>query len=172
MPMQPRKMSEIMKEMLERLLRHPDASPSSEAAHVALIFANIAWNETVGLIHSRDKYRSAWEQIEADYPEMWSEFKSNDVNAMLDELIVYKKKHYANDRRRILICGIPNGKIHVEWLAPAAPGVDSKWEMELFGLVKTGQQTQAVKFLQTTRGLNRHDAEAEVANVAVKLGVV
>jgi len=103
---------------------------------------------------------------------MWSEFKSNDVNAMLDELIVYKKKHYANDRRRILICGIPNGKIHVEWLAPAAPGVDSKWEMELFGLVKTGQQTQAVKFLQTTRGLNRHDAEAEVANVAVKLGVV
>jgi hypothetical protein len=35
-------MSEIMKEMSERLLRHPDAAHSSEAVHVALMFANIA----------------------------------------------------------------------------------------------------------------------------------
>lgn len=48
---QPRKMSEIMKEMSERLLRNPDGIPSAEAAHVALMFANIAWNETVGLDH-------------------------------------------------------------------------------------------------------------------------
>ena len=40
-------MSEIMKGMSERLLRHPDAAHSSEAAHVALMFANIAWNKTV-----------------------------------------------------------------------------------------------------------------------------
>ena len=43
-----RSMSEIMKNMSERLLRNPDSVPSSEAAHVALMFANIAWNETVG----------------------------------------------------------------------------------------------------------------------------
>lgn len=171
MKRQPRKMSEIMKEMSERLLRHPDAAHSSEAAHVALMFANIAWNECVGLGGVREGYRSAWESIEADNPEMWSEFKSNDVNAMLEELVEYKKKHYANDRRRILLCGIPNGKIRVEWLAPAAPGVDSKWEMELYGLVKTGQYKKAVKFLQKTRGLNRQAAEAEVANTAFKLGM-
>jgi hypothetical protein len=73
---QPRKMSEIMKEMSERLLKKPDAVHSSEAAHVALMFANIAWNETVGLVPARKGYRSAWESIEAENPEMWSEFKS------------------------------------------------------------------------------------------------
>ena len=49
-----RKMSEIMKQMSERLLRHPDAAHSSEAAHVALMFANIAWNESVGRCNSTD----------------------------------------------------------------------------------------------------------------------
>jgi len=54
------------------LLRNPGGVPSSEAAHVALI-ANIAWNETVGLGHARKGYRSAWEMIEAENPELWSE---------------------------------------------------------------------------------------------------
>ena len=49
MPDQPGKMSDIMKEIMERLLRDPQAVPSSEAAHVALYFANVAWNERVGL---------------------------------------------------------------------------------------------------------------------------
>jgi len=67
-------MSEIMKEMAERLLRHPSEVPSSEAAHVALMFANIAWNECVGLDRAREDYRSAWEPIESENPELWNEF--------------------------------------------------------------------------------------------------
>jgi len=74
MTAQPRKMSEIMKEMAERLLRHPSEVPSSEAAHVALMFANIAWNECVGLDRAREDYRSAWEPIESENPELWNEF--------------------------------------------------------------------------------------------------
>ena len=70
MPRQPRKMSEMLKEMSERLLRHPDAAHSSEAAHVALFFANVAWNECVGLDHAREGYRNVWEAIEADNPEL------------------------------------------------------------------------------------------------------
>ncbi len=91
MSKQPRKMSEIMKEMSETLLRNPSGVPSSEAAHVALFFANAAWNECVGLDHCRDSYRNVWETIEADNPELWNEFKSNDINAMIDELVQYKK---------------------------------------------------------------------------------
>ena len=125
MTAQPCKMSEIIKEMSERLLRHPSEVPSSEAAHVALLFANAAWNESVGLGDSREGYRSVWETIEAENPELWNEFKSNDINAMIDELIQYKKNRYPNDRRRILTCGIPHGKIRVEWLKAAAPGIDS-----------------------------------------------
>ena len=67
MSKQTRKMSEILKEMADQLFKDPGAVPSSEAAHVALMFANIAWNETIGLDHPREAYRSAWEVIEA----MW-----------------------------------------------------------------------------------------------------
>ena len=168
---QPRKMSEVMKEMSAHLLRNPDGVPSSEAAHVALMFANIAWNETVGLVHARNGYRSAWESIEAENPEMWSEFKSNDLDAMIDELVQYKKQHYPNDQRRIITCGIPDGNVRVEWLNPAAPGVDSQWEMTLYGLVRTGAREKAIQFLSETRRMSRNDAAKKVLAVAAELGI-
>lgn len=168
---QHRKMSEIMKEMSERPLRQPDAAHSSEAAHVALMFANFAWNETVGLGYAREGYRSAWEVIEAENPEMWSEFKSNDIDLMIDELIEYKQQHFPGDQRRILTCGIPNGNIRVEWLPPVAPGVDSKWEMRLYGLVRTGEREQAIEFLRETRRLSRNDAAKQVKKIASDLGI-
>ena len=171
MPGQPRKMSEIMKEMSEQLLRNPVGVPSSEAAHAALMFANIAWNTTVGLGHPTEGYRSAWEQIEAENPEMWSEFKSNDVDAMIDELVQFKKQHYPDDQRRILTCGIPDGSIRVEWLNPVALGVDSQWEMTLYGLVRTGTQEKAIQFLKETRRMSRTDAAKKVLAVAAELGI-
>jgi hypothetical protein len=171
MPEQARKMSEIMKEMSERLLRNPRSIPSSEAAHVALFFANAAWNESVGLDHAREGYRRVWETIEAENPALWNEFKSNDINAMIDELIRYKKTNYPNDRRRILTCGIPHGNIRVEWLPPAAPGVDPKWEMQLYGLVRTGEKEKAIRFLQETRHMSRQDASKRVSEIADELGI-
>jgi hypothetical protein len=119
-------MSEMLQEMSEVLLCNPHVPPSSEAAHVALFFANVAWNECVGLDHAREGYRNVWETIEADNPTLWNEFKSNDIDGMIDELVKYKQEHFADDKRRILTCGIPDGRIRVEWLNEAAPGVDSK----------------------------------------------
>jgi hypothetical protein len=171
MPAQPRKLSEIMKEMSETLLRNPGGVPSSEAAHVALFVAHVAWNESVGLDHPREGHRNVWETIEAENPALWDEFKSSDVYAMIDELIQYKKVHYPGDRRRILTCGIPDGKIRVEWLNPAAPGVDSKWEMQLYGLVRTGQKDKAIHFLQETRRMTRNEASRRVSEIAVELGL-
>lgn len=171
MSRQTRKMSEILKEMAEQLLKDPGAVPSSEAAHVALMFANFAWNETVGLDHPREGYRSAWGVIEAENPQMWDEFKSRDVDAMIDELVRFKRRHHPDDRRRILTCGIPDGKIRVEWLPPAGPGVDVKWETRLYGLVRTGAREQAVQFLRETRGMSRRDAQRRVATVAAELGI-
>ena len=63
-----RKMSEVMKEMSETLLGNPAGVPSSEAAHVALFFANVAWNESVGIDGAREGYRKVWETIEARIP--------------------------------------------------------------------------------------------------------
>jgi hypothetical protein len=168
---QTKKMSEMMKEMSERLLRNPDAAHSPEAAHVALMFANIAWNKTVGLGQPRNHYRSAWEMIEAENPEMWSEFKSNDVDAMIDQLIEYKQQHFADDQRRILTSGIPNGNIRVEWLPPVVPGVDSKWEMQLYALVRTGEREQAIEFLRETRRWSRKNAAKQVKKISSDLGL-
>ena len=169
MTAEPRKMSIIMKEMSVILFRHPNQVPSSEAAHVALFFANVAWNESIGLGESREGYRNVWETIESDNPELWNEFKSNDIDAMIDELVRYKKKQYPDDRRRILTCGIPAGKIRVEWLNAAVPGVDAKWEMRLYGLVRTGEREKAIRFLQETRGMSRSEAVKRVVAVAVEL---
>ncbi|HQU44328.1 MAG: hypothetical protein B7Z73_08550 [Planctomycetia bacterium 21-64-5] len=170
MEQQPKKMSGMLKEMAERLLRDPDAVPSSEAFNVALMFANIAWNETVGLGHARQGYRSAWKMIEAENPALWNELKSNDVDAMIDELVGFKEKHFPDDKRRILACGTtPETNVRVEWMAPAAPGVDSKWEMHLVGLVRTGEREQAIQFLQKTVRMSRKDALTKVASVAAQL---
>lgn len=173
MPYQPRKMSDMLTEMSEVLLRNPSKVPSSEAAHVALFFANVAWNESSGLDHAREGYRNVWETIEADNPALWNEFKSNDIDGMIDELVRYKKKHFPDDRRRILTCGgTPHGTIRVEWLPPAVPGVDSKWEMRLYGLVRTGEREQAIHFLQETGGVPRREATKQVAKIAADLGML
>jgi hypothetical protein len=164
-------MSEIMMEMAEALLRNPGGVPSSEAAHVALFFANLAWNESVGLDHAREGYRNVWETIEAENPALWDELKTSDIDALIDELVRHKQAHYPDDRRRILTCGIPDGKVRVEWLPPAAPGVDSKWEMQLYGLVRTGQKDKAIRFLQGTRRMSRKEAAQRVAVIAAELGM-
>jgi hypothetical protein len=165
------KMSEMMKAMAEHLLRDPKAVPSSEAMHVALFFANAAWNESLGLSGPREGYRHVYQTMAASRPDMWNEFRSNDVDAMIDELVRYKKEHYPDDLRRILTCGIPNGNIRVEWLPPAKPGVDSKWEMNLYGLVRTGEKQTAIDFLRTSRGLTPSEAAKQVAAVAAELGI-
>jgi hypothetical protein len=169
MPATPRKLSEVMKEMSQSLLRNPRRVPSAEAAHVALLFAHVAWNESVGLDHTREGYRNVWETIEAENLALWDEFKSSDISAMIDELVRYKQTHYPDDRRRILVCGMVPGKVHVEWLNPAAPGVDSKWEMQLYGLVRTGRKDKAIRFLQDTRRLSRTEASKRVAQAAAEL---
>ena len=171
MATKPGKMSDIMLEMAQVLLREPSKVPTSEAMHAALFFANIAWNDCVGLVHPRDGYRNVWETFEEDNPALWNELKSNDINAMIDELVGYKKQHYPEDRRRILTCGIPDGKIRVEWVPPAAPGIDAQWEMRLFGLVRTGEKEMAVRFLQETRGMSRKEASRRVAEIAALLGI-
>ncbi len=166
-----RSMSGIMEEMSRLLFREPDHIPTEQAACVAVFFATAAWNESVGLDHDREGYQHVWGNIEADHPGLWSELKSTDVDDMIDELIGYKQAHYGDDQRRILRCGIPDSRIRVEWLPPVAPGVDSKWEMRLHGMVLTGKTEQAIRYLQETRALTRAAASALVSVISTQLGV-
>ena len=83
----------------------------------------------------------------------------------------YKQKHFRNDQRRILTCGIPDGKVRVEWLAAAGSGVDSKWEMQLYGLVRTGAREKAIQFLRDTRRMSRSEAVKQLKKIASDLGL-
>ena len=149
---QPRKMSDIMKEMTERLFRNPDVAHSSEAFHVALFFANVAWNGCVGLVHDRESYRNVWETIEANNPKLWNELKSNDIDAMIDELVQYRSPASPTTSDGFSLAVAPRKGRYVEWLPPVSPGMDAKWEMQLYGLVRTGQPEKAMRFLKKTRG--------------------
>ena len=97
MATKPGKMSDIMLEMAQVLLREPSRVPSSEAMYAALFFANVAWNECVGLHHPREGFRNVWETFEDENPSLWNELKSNDINAMIDKLVRYKQAHYPDD---------------------------------------------------------------------------
>jgi hypothetical protein len=82
-----------------------------------------------------------------------------------------KKANHPDDRRRILTCGRIGDKIHINWLDAAAPGVDSKWEMRLYGLVHTGMTEEAIRFLQETRRMSRVEAVIQVKKIASDLGL-
>lgn len=165
-------MSDIMTEMTDRLYRNPEAAHSSEAFHAALFFANAAWNECVGLGAEREGYSNIWQAMEAENPDLWDELKSKDIDVMIDELVEYKKAHYPDDRRRILTCGgTPHGTLRVEWLPPAAPGVDAKWETQLYGLVRTGAEKEAIRFLKKTRKMSQSEARMKVAKIRMQLGM-
>jgi hypothetical protein len=49
--------------------------------------------------------------------------------------------------------------------------MDSKWEMQLYGLVRTGEKAKAIRFLQGTRRMTRTEAVKQVKKIASDLGL-
>lgn len=96
---------------------------------------------------------------------------SNDVDGMIDQLVEFKKQDYPDDLRRILSCGILGGKFRVEWVPPAITGIDTKAEMQLYGLVRTGRREEAIQHLQQTFQAPKKEAEQIVAKIASDLGM-
>ncbi len=84
-----------------------------------------------------------------------------------------RKAHFPDDKRRILACGgTDHSTIRVEWLPPVAPGVDVRWETDLYGLVRTGNEGEAVRFLKRTRNMSAAEAKMLVAKFARDLGMI
>lgn len=110
------KLSEIMKEMAQTVLRNP-ISPSSEAAHAALLFAHIAWNRFLGATGSNIDYKPLLEEFETSNPLFWKELRSDNSEKIIHKLMDHKKKCYPQDSRVIKLCGMVDGKIHVEWVS-------------------------------------------------------
>ncbi len=90
---------------------------------------------------------------------------------MIDELVQYKRTHYPADDRRILVCGMVEDNVHVEWLPAASPGVDSRSQMTLYGLMRAGEREEAIRHLRSTQRMPRHEAALKVDAIAAELGI-
>ncbi len=107
------KMSAIMKNLALSIFRDPTRAPSSEAALAALLLAHVAWNRALGL-DSKD-YSKLLMVFSRKNPNFWSEFRLRDAEALIDTLRQAKAEHYPMDRRVIVVCGMREGNVHVEW---------------------------------------------------------
>jgi len=107
------KMSDIIKELAFLSLRNPHAIPSSEAAHAALLFAQVAWNRELG--HDTPDYRELLNVFLRSNPNLWSELRSRDTEEMIEIMRKAKKQRYPMDRRVIVVSGMREQNVHVEW---------------------------------------------------------
>ncbi len=113
-----RKMSEIVLEMSVTLLKSPAPSPSSEAAHAALLFTHVAWNKAIGSNDIGRTYRIFLQKFENSNFVLWDEFRITDHQKIIDSLIAFKNEFYPDDLRVIHVCGMREGNVHVEWSDP------------------------------------------------------
>lgn len=107
------KLSAIMKELAMLCFKNPNKPPSSEAAHASLLFAQVAWNRS--LKHDLSDYRKLLNVFLRSNPRLWSELKSTKPEKLINELKKFKKAKFPKDTRVILVCGIREGNVHVEW---------------------------------------------------------
>jgi len=108
------KLSELLKELALSSLRDPAAPPSSEAAHAALLFANVGWNRALG--HPGGGYSEVLREFVKEHPSLWLELRSTDPEKLIEAAQRAKLEKYPEDRRIVLRCGIPeNERIEVEW---------------------------------------------------------
>ncbi len=107
------KLSKIIKELALMSFRNPQAVPSSEAAHAALLFAQVAWNRALG--HDMQTYKELFKVFLLSNPNLWSELRSRDAEALIETMRQAKEQFYPADRRVIVVCGMREDSVHVEW---------------------------------------------------------
>lgn len=108
-----RKMSEIMKELAVANLRDAHAIPSSEAAHTALLLAHVGWNRSLGRVMRG--YEKGIEAFTHSRPDLWAELSSSDPEALIEKTRQLKERRYPEDRRVVLVCGMRDETVYVEW---------------------------------------------------------
>jgi len=111
-----KKGSEIAKEFMEQIVIDNDGY-DMEAVNVALLFFQLAWNaEVVGHVINFAPFEQTLKDIEQSHGNLWSEFVSPNKELMVNQLRSYKRKHYADDTRVIVLAGInERGNIQISF---------------------------------------------------------
>lgn len=114
-----KKLSEIIMEMVEQLLRMPDGEASEPAWVAALTLASAAWNSSIGDHAMRERHRKRVDQIDWDDVTPWAELRTDDTEQLIAELVEYKQEHYPDDLRRIMATEMTlDGNVRVHWAEP------------------------------------------------------
>jgi hypothetical protein len=113
-----KKMSEVLMQMAMTVLKDPTSVPSTEAAHTAVLLAHVAWNRAVGEAFTDLECKRILRRFEKSRRSLWIELRSPDWKALIGELIEYKSENFPDDKRIVVICGMRDGKVHVEWKNP------------------------------------------------------
>ena len=120
-----KKMSEIFKELALIVMKDQKSIPSSEAAHTALLLAHVAWNRANGETFTDLECKRIIRKFEKSRRSLWIELQSRDWKELINELVQYKNKNYPEDKRIVVICGMKEGNIHVDWMQPPKPVMKS-----------------------------------------------
>lgn len=113
-----KKMSEIFKEMALVVMKDPQSTPSSEAAHTALLLAHVAWNRAIGEAFTDLECKRILRKFEKARRSLWTELRSRDWQSLVSALMEYKDKNYPEDKRIVVVCGMRDGNVHIEWMHP------------------------------------------------------
>lgn len=111
------KLSVTILALAEQALVRPTES-SREAVAAALLLAHIAWNRAVDPFggDQAGHYRKGLKALEQENPECLRELKSQDYEALIQELVKLKLSQHSTDDRIIHVCGLTaENNVHVEW---------------------------------------------------------
>lgn len=122
-PPQQQKLSEIIKQMAMRLIKHPEGVCSEPAMVVTTMLAAAAWNSALGDNAMRDQHRKVLEKIDRRTPVPWAELRADDTERLIAELVEYKRAHHPADLRRIVAAEVSRVKqdeagIRIHWTEP------------------------------------------------------
>lgn len=79
-------MSEIFKEMALTVMKNPKSTPSSEAAHAALLLTHVAWSRAVGETFPDLECKKGLRMFEKSRANLWNELRSRNWKVLIREL--------------------------------------------------------------------------------------
>ncbi len=106
-----------MKQLAETCLVHPADQSTLQAFATGLLFAQIGWNSALG--HDMGQLEPVLREIERDNPALWDELRSRDPAVLIAQVRAAKLRQHPDDDRVIVVCGVIDEVIRVEWCRQA-----------------------------------------------------
>jgi hypothetical protein len=157
-----RKLSDIMRELVEAVLRDPRAERTPAAVEAALLLAHVAWNRALGRPAEEVQYRPMLADLERTDPGFWDELADNDAERLIERLMALKQARYPQDDRVIQLAVLSAGHVHVEWYEGEdireCDRIATGHLARMLELILAGDQAEAVRHTCRTTGMSPDEA--------------